>query len=396
MSLATLQLKPQEERRIKTGHLWIYSNEVDVKKTPLTAFASGQLVQIISNRNETLGIGYINPHNLLCARILTRDAQQNIDQTFFEQKIQQALMLRDNLLFKPFYRLIYGESDFLPGLIVDRYGDVLVVQLITAGMEQLKAIVIAALQNVIKPAAILLRNDSSVRSLEGLEEYVATAYGDPPDLVELEENNNKFLAPIKTGQKTGWFYDHRDNRQRMQKYVKDKRVLDVFSYVGGWGITAAKAGAKEVICVDSSVHALALVQKNAELNSLEKNVKTANADVFDYLKKLSTDQEKFDVIILDPPAFIKKRKDIEAGSIAYQRLNELAVKILNPNGVLITSSCSLLLPQETLVDIMRRISVKTQRPLQILEQGHQALDHPIHPAIPETAYLKALFIFAQP
>lgn len=385
-----LRLKAKEDRRIKGGHLWIYSNEIDIKATPLKNFQPGQLVRIENHRGEFLGIGYVNPNTLLAVRLLT-GTDQKIDQQFFIETFQQALQLRQRIFSKPFYRWIFGEGDYLPGLIVDRYKDILVVQINTAGMELLQNEIVAALQALVHPQAILLRNDSGARRLEGLESYVRFINGETSEPILLEENNSKFMVPIITGQKTGWFYDHRDNRARLQKYVKDQRVLDVFSYLGAWGITAAILGAKEVVCIDSSAAAIKLLQQNAQLNNVSDKTKTITADAFVALKDLIKNKEKFDVVIVDPPAFIKKRKDLKEGLIAYQRINEMAVQLLAPNGILISSSCSLHFSEEMLLDLLRRVSVKLQRNLQILERGFQALDHPVHPAIPETAYLKAIF-----
>ena len=388
MNISVLRLKKQEERRLLAGHLWIFSNEIDVAATPLRNFQIGELVRVETATGRPLGIAYINPNTLLAARLLTRDANTIINHSFFVKRFQQALALRENIFAKPFYRLVFGESDGLPGLVVDRYDQLLVVQITTAGIEQLKEIIIDALREVFNPQAILWRNDSSVRELEGLPIYVEPALGNVPETVLIEENGAQFEVPILTGQKTGWFYDQRDNRARLQRYVKNKRVLDVFSYIGGWGIQAAMFGANQVLCVDSSVTAVQGIQKNAELNHKTAQVKTLTEDAFVALKNLQ--QEKFDVVILDPPAFIKKRKDTSAGTIAYQRINELGLSLLNDNGILMTSSCSLHFSAEMLRDAVRKAGLQVKRNVQILEQGFQAPDHPIHPAIPETAYLKTL------
>lgn len=386
MNISVLRLKKQEERRLLAGHLWIFSNEI---ATPLKGFQPGELVRVETATGRPLGIAYINPNTLLAARLLTRDANANINQAFFEERLRQALALRESIFAKPFYRLVFGESDGLSGLVVDRYNQLLVVQITTAGMEQLKEIIIGALREVLNPQAILWRNDSSVRELEGLPMYVEPAFGNVPETILIEENDAQFEVPILTGQKTGWFYDQRDNRARLQRYVKDKHVLDVFSYIGGWGIQAAMFGADQVLCVDSSATAIQGIQKNAELNHKAEQLKTLTEDAFVALKNLQP--EKFDVVILDPPAFIKKRKDTSAGAIAYQRINELGMSLLNENGILITSSCSLHLSADMLRDAVRKASLQAKRGVQILEQGFQAPDHPIHPAIPETAYLKTLF-----
>lgn len=391
MQISTLRLKKREEQRILSGHPWIYSNEIDVAQTPLSQLIPGQLVQLESNNGKPLGTAYANPHSLICARLISRDPKIFLDKALLLARLKQALALREQLFDKPFYRLVFGESDQLPGLIVDRYGDVLVVQLNTAGMENIKALLAESLIEVLQPKAILLRNDSAMRKLEGLNEYVEPLFGNPPEKIEIIEGHTRFSIPIFTGQKTGWFYDQRNNRMNLQKYVANKRVLDVFSYIGGWGIQAANFGANEVICVDSSKQALTWVAENAQLNQLEQKVQTLNEDAFTALTNLREAGEHFDVIILDPPAFMKRRKDSKEGLNAYRRLNELAMRLFKQEGILISASCSLHLQRDALVDVLRAASNHRNLPLQILEEGHQAPDHPIHPAIPETNYLKAFF-----
>jgi 23S rRNA (cytosine1962-C5)-methyltransferase len=272
--------------------------------------------------------------------------------------------------------------------VVDRFGDVLVAQVTTAGIERVKGEVVDALRDLLSPAGILFRNDSSGRALEGLESYVETAHGEVPETVALEENGVRFEAPM-AGQKTGWFYDHRMNRARASSYVRGRRVLDVFSYVGGWGVQAAAAGASSVVCVDASAPALEQAGRNAELNGAAGRVETRRGDAFDVLRALAADGEKFDVVVLDPPAFIKRKKDQKAGEEAYQRVNALAMDVLKQDGILVSASCSYHLPREALQDAMLRAARRQGRSLQILEEGHQGPDHPVHPAIPETAYLKA-------
>jgi 23S rRNA (cytosine1962-C5)-methyltransferase len=227
---------------------------------------------------------------------------------------------------------------------------------------------------------------------EGLETYVEAGFGTPPERVILEENDTLFSAPLWTGQKTGWFYDHRLNRSRLKDYVGDKRVLDVFSYLGGWGIQAAKYGAKEVVCLDSSASAVEWITENSRLNSVDDKVKVICDDAFDGLKNLNQTNEKFDVIILDPPAFVKKLKDKKEGLLAYQRINETALKLLAPGGVLLSCSCSMHVENDDLVQVLRRASFNAHTEIQIVERGHQAPDHPVHLAIPETDYLKMIIV----
>lgn len=388
MTLPPLRLRKNEDRRLRAGHLWVFSNEVDVHHTPLTGFAPGDPVELQDARGAPLGVGYVNPRSLIAARLVSRDREARVDRALLRGRLARALALREMLFDRPFYRLAFGESDGLPGLVVDRFDDVLVAQITTAGMERVKDEVVDALRDLLSPSGILFRNDSSGRALEGLESYVETAHGEVPEVVPLEENGVRFEAPM-AGQKTGWFYDHRMNRARMAAYVRGRRVLDVFSYVGGWGVQAAAAGASSVVCVDASAPALEQAKRNAELNGAADRVETRRGDAFDVLRALAADGEKFDVVVLDPPAFVKRKKDQKAGEEAYQRVNTLAMEVLRQDGVLVSASCSYHLPREALQDAMLRAARRQGRSLQILEQGHQGPDHPVHPAIPETAYLKA-------
>lgn len=389
LELPELRLKKNEDRRLRAGHAWIYSNEVDTKKTPLKEFVAGQWCHVTNARGRVLGTAYVNPNTLICARLVSRFENQILSLDVLIQKIQSALRLRENIFSVPCYRLVFGESDSLPGLVVDRYHDVLVVQITTAGMDNIQDDIIEALSEVIKPKTILLRNDSASRDLEGLELYSKTVLGELPEFVELEENNTRFITSLEQGQKTGWFYDHRLNRQRTQQYVKDKRVLDVFSYVGGWGVEALQAGAKEVTCVDASGFALNLATQSAALNKREKSFSTIEGDAFETLKSLAEDKEKYDVVILDPPAFVKRRKDLKEGSLAYRRINRLAMNLIKNEGILVSASCSFHLGHEQLLNEVRQASYLANVDCQVLEQGHQGPDHPVHPAMKETDYLKS-------
>jgi len=388
--LPALVLKRNEDRRLRAGHLWVYSNEVDIKKTPLSSFAPGAAVVIQSATGKTLGAGYVNPHSLLCARLLSRKPRTQFDVAFFARRLQSALALREALYAAPFYRLVFGEGDALPGLVIDRYGDVCIVQITTAGMEMLREHLLEALQQMLAPVGILLRNDSTLRVLEGLSQE-NEVIGSVPDSVDLEEGGAHFSVPLGAGQKTGWFYDQRSNRLMMHKYVRDKRVLDVFSYIGAWGIQAAVAGATGVRCVDASAAAVDCLQRNAAASGVTDRVQTTTGDAFDVLHDLQGQGQTFDVVVVDPPAFIKRRRDIKSGEQGYLRLNRLALQLLVPGGILISCSCSMHLAEARLQSIVHQAASQSGRRLQILERGFQGPDHPVHPAIPETAYLKALF-----
>lgn len=391
MSLPPLQLKKNTDRRLKRGHLWIYSNEVDVAKTPLKAFQPGDQALVLASTGKALGVAVVNPAGLICARLVNRDPEQPLSKSLLVHRINQALALRDAFFPGPYYRLIYGDSDLLPGLVVDRFGDYLVVQIASAGMERHKADIIEALVQCLQPAGILLDNDHGARELEGLARYQEVAHGTMPDTLELLENGTRFRIPVGQGQKTGWFYDHRDNRARLQGWCRDRRVLDVFSYMGGWGVAAANAGAREVVCVDASATALDGVATNAELNGVADRVSALQGKAIDVLKALIADGETFDVVVLDPPAFIKRRKDQKAGEAAYRHINELAIRLLGRDGLLVSASCSMHLARESLTDIVRGAGRHLDRHVQIIAQGGQGADHPVHPAIPETDYLKAVF-----
>jgi 23S rRNA (cytosine1962-C5)-methyltransferase len=393
--LPQLILKRNEDRRLRAGHLWIYSNEVDTRRTPLSGFQPGDPVVIQSASGRVLGTAYVNPHSLICARLLSRRPRVSFDTAFIEQRLRAALELREALFEQPCYRLVYGESDGLPGLVVDRYGEVVVLQITTAGMERLHDEILEALQRVISPAGIVLRNDSPMRALEGLDAETRFM-GNIPEFVSLEEGGARFEVSLGSGQKTGWFYDQRSNRLAMHKYIRGRQVLDVFSYIGAWGIQAAVAGAGEVCCVDASAPAQQALARNIDINGLQERVRIEGGDAFEVLGDMQGAGRRFDVVIVDPPAFIKRRKDIKTGEQGYSRLNRLAMQLLAPGGILISCSCSMHLAESRLQNILLQAAGKQGLQLQILERGFQSVDHPVHPAIAETAYLKALFCRLMP
>jgi 23S rRNA (cytosine1962-C5)-methyltransferase len=390
MSLPSLRLKVNADRRLRNGHLWIYSNEIDVAATPLQGFVAGDQAILESATGKPLAVVGMSPNNLICARVLSRDAKLPLDKSLLVHRLNVALSLRDRLFDKPFYRLVYGDSDLLPGLVVDRFGDILVVQLASPTMERHKDDVLAALVQVLKPTGVLFKNDSAARDAEGLNRYVETAFGTVPEWVALEENGVKFEAPVMEGQKTGWFYDHRMNRARLAPYVQGKRVLDLFSYIGGWGVQAGAFGASEVFCVDASSFALDGVERNAALNGFAEKVTCIEGDVFEALRELKAAEERFDVIVADPPAFIKRKKDLKNGEGAYRRLNEQAMRLLSKDGILVSASCSMHLPEDDLQNILLTSARHLDRNIQMLERGGQGPDHPVHPAIPETRYIKSI------
>ncbi len=395
-TLASLRLKKNEDRRIKQGHVWVFSNEIDTVATPLKDFAPGQQVIIEASNGKPLGMGFVNPNTLICARLLSRNPKLELNLKFLKKRIQEAQDLREMTFDQPFYRLVFGDSDGLPGLVVDRFGDVFAVQITTAGMEVIKDDIVQVLENLYHPQAIVMKNNTPSRALEGLPLYEEVVSGEMPAELIIEENGVKFSIPVEGGQKTGWFYDHRMARGRLQTMVKGKRVLDVFSYLGGWGVAAAVAGAEEVTCVDSSEFALDGVDINAALNGVAEKLVTIQGNAFDVLNALRSDEQKFDVVIVDPPAFIKRKKDFKQGSEAYRRINEIAMRVLEKDGILVSASCSHHMTRDNLLTAVQSAARHIDRNIQLFEQGHQGPDHPIHPAIPETEYIKTLFFKVSP
>ena len=388
--LPVLRLKRGEERRLASGHMWVFSNEIDTVATPLTALAPGALAQLRSHRDAFIGYVYVNPHALICARVLSRDIAQPVGPALLEQRLRSALALRERLSDVPYYRWVFGESDQLPGLVLDRYGEVVVGQIATAGMEALKGQIEAAVRGVLNPATLFWKNDSGARELEGLPKSTEAAFGDVPAQLQVREGPLSFKVPLLAGQKTGWFYDQTANRARLARYVAPgARVLDVCSYAGGWAVTALKQGAAHARCVDSSQAALECASANAQANAVA--IEPMREDAFDALKALAEQGERYDIVILDPPAFIKRKKDIPQGQAAYRKLNQLALGLLGEQGLLVSCSCSYHLAAADLEAAIQAAARHTGRFVQILEAGGQSPDHPVHPAIPETRYLKAFF-----
>lgn len=390
MSLPHVILQKDQHRRILAGHDWIYSNEIDNQKSRLKSFEPGSLVDFISQHGKWLARGYLNPHTLIAGRVLTRHPDEAVDDPLLRRRVDAALALRNRFYPAPYYRLIHGESDRLPGLVVDRYGDVLVLQVGTAGMERMTDRIIDVLVETTGARTVVLRNDIGSRELEGLAKSVGVVRGPEVDRVDLFEGDLVFSIPVIDGQKTGWFFDQADNRLRLGRHLQGGRVLDVFAYLGAWGLRAARSGASEVVCVDTSATALAGISAGAAGNSLA-NVRTLQGDAFDVLDAMLAAGERFETVIVDPPAFIKRRKDEKTGIAAYERVNAAALRLIEPGGTLVAASCSHHLQRDEFVRLVQRAARRTDRSLRLLEQGGQGPDHPIQPAMPETEYLKALY-----
>jgi len=386
-----LVLKKGEERRLQAGHLWVYSNEVDTAKSPFAGFSPGEQVPVYSSRGKPVGMVCVNPRSLICARLYSYRTGEMLGTPLLRRRLASALELRQRMFSIPCYRLVHGEGDWLPGLVVDRYGDYLIVQTNTWGMDQLKDEIVEVLVELLQPKGVFLRNTSSTRSQEGLEPAEALLWGEVPDTTEIIENGLRYEIPLKTGQKTGWFYDHRDNRQQLQQFSAGKRVLDAYCYLGGWGINALAGGASEVVAIDSSAPALDGARQNAALNGFADRWSGIKGDVSDQLRLLRDAGEKFDVVVLDPPAFIQRAKDKRKGVEKYRSINSLAAAILQPDGMLVSGSCSHHLTDSELQRAVLQGGRKNGFTVQVVARGHQGRDHPVHAAIPETEYLKAVF-----
>ncbi len=390
--LSELRLRPGADRRLRAGHLWIYSNEIDTSAAPLKTLEPGAVVRVTSDRGRFLGYAGINPHALIAARLLSRDPARFPGVGFFKHRLNVALGLRRKLYPSGFGRLLFGESDGVPGLVADRYGDYVVLQTGTAAMEKMKGQIVDAITAVLEPRGILWRNDSGARDMESLERYVETASGRVPELVPVMDNDIEFRAPLHQGQKTGWFFDQQDNRRRFARYPVS-RLLDVFCYTGPWGLGAALRGAAATF-VDASAQAIGWVE--SEGDRLGVPTETLHGNAFEVLRGLRDEGRSFDAVVVDPPAFIKRRKDYRQGLAAYQRINQLAMLLLGAEGWLVSCSCSHHLPVADLLAALQRAARHVSRNLQVVEIGGQSADHPIHPAIPETRYLKAVFCRVTP
>lgn len=387
-----LHLKRREEHRLRNGHPWVFSNEVDVSRSPLASFEAGEEVDVFARGGRCLGTALVNPRSLICGRLLSTRGGFELTGERIEERVREALALRERLFDRPYYRLVFAESDALPGLVVDRHGEVLCVQLNSAGMEQRRGAVLEALVNAVQPRVVVLRNDAPGRAQEGLDATVETVLGEPPDSTVIEENGCRFEIDAIAGQKTGWFYDHRANRALVAGMARGARVLDVFSYSGAWGVQAAAAGARSVLCVDSSRPALEQAVVNAGLNGFADTLGVEHGDAFDVLKDLHARRQRFELVVTDPPAFVRRRKDLESGAEAYQRLARLAMQVLVDDGILVSASCSSHLDAARLLELARRAARSLGKRLQVLAQGHQAPDHPILPGFPESAYLKVFVL----
>jgi 23S rRNA (cytosine1962-C5)-methyltransferase len=391
LDLPTVTLKPHGQKRLQRGHPWIYSNEVEMDAAAKSV-PPGGLVRLCDPRGRYLATAFFNRHPLIAARVLTRDESQVIDSGFLAARLRRALDIRARLIGVPYYRLVHAEADGLPGVIIDRFGDALTLQINTAGMEALTPQLLDALNEVVAPAAIVLRNDGAVRKLEQLPESVDVVQGRLDGAVSLEENGARFFADLQGGQKTGWFYDQRDNRAWAACLAKDLRVLDCYAFAGGFTVQAALAGASEVVSVDRSESALELAAKAAEANGIGPRCRFVKAEVFAELQRQADAGEKYGLVIVDPPAFVKSKKDLAQGLKGYRKMVRLAAPLVAEGGFLLAASCSHHADLLSFAEQVKRGLMDSGRAGRILRTSGAAPDHPVHPALPESAYLKAQFL----
>ncbi|MFQ5773333.1 MAG: class I SAM-dependent rRNA methyltransferase [Kiloniellaceae bacterium] len=389
--LPTVVLKAGCHRRVRKGHPWVYSNEVEM--TPeAKALEPGALVRLATANGEPIGAATFNPHTLIAGRLLTRDPETPVDRAWFAERLGRALELRERLLGGGFYRLAHAEADGLPGLVVDRFGPALVVQANTAGMDRLWPEVAAALGEALQPEVIVLAGDPGVRALEGLGPRSGAVEGALDGPVRVEENGVVYLADVLRGQKTGWFYDQRDNRAFMARLSAGAHVLDVYCYTGGFALACARSGARAVSGLDRSTAALELAAAAAELNGLADRCTFRCADAFAELARLAGEGARFEVVIADPPAFARTRKDVGPALKGYRKLARLAARVTAPQGVLLLASCSHHVTAEAFRAEVARGIWTAGRQARVLREAGAGPDHPVHPFLPESAYLKVLVL----
>jgi 23S rRNA (cytosine1962-C5)-methyltransferase len=381
-----------EDRRIKGGHPWIFSNEIKEISGEKTA---GGTAEIYDAGGGFVGTGYYNPSSLIAARLLSRKREDIDAEGFYRERIEQALAYRRALYPEmTTFRAVYGEGDFLPGLVVDKYGDYLSVQFLTAGMDTRRELLTQVLAEIFQPEGIVARDDVGVRTLEGLVETVKIMYGSVPDTVQMEEHGRRFLVDLCSGQKTGHFLDQKENHLLLQGLAPGREVLDCFCYSGSWGVHAAAFGAKSVTCVDISDRAITLARDNAAINGVAQTMAFEAVDAFDRLRTLKHEGRHFDVVVLDPPAFVKSRKALKEALKGYLTINRRAMELLNPGGHLITCSCSYHMEREMFRDLLQSAALQAGRHMRLLETRSQAPDHPVLLAVPETEYLKCFVLQA--
>jgi len=387
---ARLRLKHGRDRRVRDGHLWIYAGEIDrVEGEP----EPGAVVEIADTRGRFLGRGYYNPRSTIAARVMTRQRSEAVDGALLRRRIARAVAWRrQHYDAGDVCRLVFSEGDWLPGLTVDRYGSCLAVQIGTLGMERMRQEVVQALLDAVHPRGIYERSDLPVRAHEGLAPVSGTLWGEVPDTVEVVVDGLRLVVPLKEGQKTGLFLDHRLSRRALQAHARGRRALDVFCNAGSFALYALQAGAREAIGIEVASECLEVARRNAALNGLAERCRWIEANAFDAMRSLEGQGERFDLIVLDPPAFTKSAQAVEAARRGYKEINLRALRLAAPGAVILTASCSYHLGPEEFLEIVRDAAADAGRDVTVLAAGGQAPDHPINLAVPETRYLKTLIL----
>lgn len=382
--MAKVMLLPGKEKKVGLGHPWIYRTEIDKVEGD---FVPGDVVDVVSSKGRFLAKAYYNPASMISLRVMSyRD--EPVDGAFIARRIARAVEYRRLFADLSSCRLIYAESDFLPALIVDSFGDVLVVQFLALGMDRFRDDVVRALVDTMQPRGIYERSDVPVRRLEGLEERTGLLYGEVPDRVEFMENGLRLSVDVKNGQKTGYFLDQKENRAAIAPFVRGRKVLDCFSHVGAFALHAGLYGAETVTGVDISADAVEMATHHAEMNGLEERVRFVEANCFDFLREAEQNGEKYDTIILDPPAFTKSRAAVPGALRGYKEINLRAMKILEDGGYLVSCSCSHHVGPEAFMNVIGQAARDAHCILRQVEFRTQGKDHPILPTSPETQYLK--------
>ncbi len=386
--MAKIVLKKGEEQRIQMGHPWVFDNEV---RSTEGSYEPADIVDVVDFKDRFIGRGYINPKSKILVRLLTREHEE-INREFFRKRIIQAWEYRKKLVDTSSCRVIFGEADFLPALIVDKFSDYLSIQTLSLGIEKYKDTIIELLEEILEPKGIYERNDVQIREKEGLEQKKGFIKGPFDTTVEIMENEVKMLVDIENGQKTGYFLDQRENRAALKPFVKDARVLDTFTHTGGFALHAAHYGAAEVTAVDISAHAIEYVKRNAAINGLQDKIKGVVGNVFDVLKDYQVANEKFDVVILDPPAFCKTKSAVEGAYRGYKDINLRGMKILKPGGFLVTCSCSHYMYPGLFMEMIQDAAMDARKIVRQVEFRTQAKDHPVLYGSDESMYLKCMIL----
>ncbi len=383
-----LRLQPGEDRRIRAGHPWVFANELKLDDAG-RALRAGSVVRLAGADGRVLGVGTFNRHSLIAVRLFSPEADARLDRDFLVRRLTAARDLRARLGLGAHHRLVHAEGDALPGFIVDRYGDVAVVQANTAGAEALTPDLLDALDAVIAPRAIVLRNDAAVRGLEGLGQSVTLARGTLPDRIAAEEGGLQFPVDPLGGQKTGFFFDLRAARAQVAGLAASaSRMLDVYCHTGAFGLAAAAAGAAEVTMVDRSDHAVALAEAGAKANGLADRCRFVREDGFAALERMGHEGQRFDVVVTDPPSFVKSKKELKSGARGYRKLVRLAAPLVAPGGFYFVASCSHNVSAELFADEVRAGLAAAGRNGRVILSGGAGPDHPVHPHLPESAYIK--------